>query len=130
MQSIPLNTTDAHEYLKYAQEYLVFISDLGWLKSPPASYQRPSIDVLSTLNELSGKIDSNAFSSQLDLDLALLNLTVNTRNFHNNVIFGVLGMFTFTTNFSVVSLSTDGSALPQIFLYGIMLLDLVNSDTN
>ena len=108
--------------LQWAQTWYPFISTLGWLKSPPPSYVRESVDFLGELDSIASKVNStgsDAYTSQADLDLALLNLTLKTRDFHNNVFdFAAVGMFSFRTNFSVVSISSDGVALPKIYCYG------------
>ena len=121
MNSIPINTTDASELVDWAKDYYVFMSTQGWLQNPPASWQWPAFDFLGGLDNISTIINSNGFTSQLQLDLALINMTRNTRDFHNKLLTGTLTMFIFTTNFSVVSLSPDGSSLPQIFVYGMSI---------
>ena len=119
MNSIPINVTDATELVNWAKDYYVFVSTQGWLQDPPASWQWPGFDFLGGLNDLTTAVNANSFTSQLQLDLALINLTRSTHDFHNKLISGTLTMFRFQTNFSVVSLSLDGASLPQIFVYGM-----------
>ena len=91
----------------------------GILKNPPPSYTRPPVDVIGELSTIVSRINStgsDAFTSQLDLDLALRNITVRTRDFHNKYEGGVTHMFTFKTNFTFVSLSSDGKALPKLYV--------------
>ena len=97
------------------------MTTVGILKNPPPSYTRPPVDVIGDLNTIKSRINStgsDAFVSQLDLDLALQNLTVFTRDFHNAFEGGVTNMFTFQLNITFVSLSSDGKALPKIYLSG------------
>ena len=124
MGSVPINKTDAMALVTWAQTYFPFMSTIGWLKNPPPSYVGDAVDVLGELDTLAATIrsDSPSLTSQLDLDLALRNLTLRTRDFHNTAFDGkILGKFSFVTNFSVVAVSLDGRSLPKIYSYGMFL---------
>ena len=124
LKSVPINQTDANNLLQLAQEHYPIISTLGWLKSPPASWTRGAVDFLGAIGDLSTRVNgtsSDAFASEVDFEYAALNLSISTRDFHNNFDIGVLGQgyHTFTFPYNPVALSIDGTAVPKIYLFGM-----------
>ena len=126
MQSIPLNPQHAQNFTQYLQDYIPFMSLLGWLKSPPASYQKPAVDVLSQLQNISTQIGSSgsgSLTSQLDFEWALRFLSFNTGDFHSTFVGSALSTtFVFALSLNFVSLSLDGSSLPKVYVYGKLSL--------
>jgi hypothetical protein len=91
---------------------------LAYLKNPPTSYQQPAVDLIGELNLLQGKVSSNFFQNQYDFEAALQTLIYSTHDAHVNLISGILGVFSFGTQYSIASVSKDGLSLPKIYLSG------------
>ncbi|KAL1873512.1 hypothetical protein Daus18300_003875 [Diaporthe australafricana] len=116
LSSVPFNSAVATRLIAYWNDTLQFQSTLTYLKSPPASYQQPAVDLLAELSELQDAVSSGAFSNQYEFEVALQLLLVSAHDAHLYLNAGILAAFTFASPFDIVSLSIDGIELPKVYL--------------
>ena len=121
MNSVPINADDATALV---QSYKVFVeieSDLEYLKNPPEGYCNPPFDWLGWLDNIQTKINSSAYSGELEFQTELWYGLSQTFDGHVHWGLDVLtGPFSFmldpTVFIGIASVSTDGVALPEVYL--------------
>lgn len=118
LQSVPFNPAVATNFIAYYNQSMQFQSTLAYLKDPPTSYQQPAVDFIGGLNLIQNQITTGVFQNQYDFEAALQTLIYSTHDAHVNLISGILGVFSFGTQYSIASVSTDGTSLPKIYLSG------------
>ena len=89
---------------------------MAFLREPPASYQPPAVDLLGGLQLLENDVDLDVFENEYAFEAALQNLIYAAHDLHLLFFGGVLSVFQFASPLSIVSLSTDGTALPKLYI--------------
>ena len=118
LTSAPFNKDIALEFLQYYSDTLQLQSTQSYLKDPPAGYQQPSVDLLGGLEKIKDQAGAGQFKNEYDFEYALQQLILQTHDAHINLAFGILSIFTFGSPYGLVSVSTDGIALPKVFIVG------------
>ncbi|KAK4690731.1 hypothetical protein P7C71_g6129, partial [Lecanoromycetidae sp. Uapishka_2] len=116
--SAPFNATVALAFLQYYNDTIQFQSTLAYLKNPPASYQQPAIDVQASLNTIQQRVQAGEFQNEYTFEVAVQEVIYATHDDHITLSAGILSAFTFGSPYSIVSASTDGIALPKIYIEG------------
>ncbi|KAH6692884.1 hypothetical protein BKA61DRAFT_684007 [Leptodontidium sp. MPI-SDFR-AT-0119] len=116
LTSVPFNPAVASRFLKYYKESVQFQSTLAYLKTPPASYLQPPVDLLGGLDVIQTKIDIGAFENQYEFEATLQKLIYSAHDDHFDIAWGTLGVFSFGTRYRIVSVSEDGIELPQVYV--------------
>ncbi|KAL8667717.1 MAG: hypothetical protein Q9202_000572 [Teloschistes flavicans] len=119
--STPFNATVATQFLSYYRDTLQFQSTLAYLKNPPASYRQPPVDLLGGLDSIQQAISNGVYKNEYDFEVAVQNLIYSTHDAHISLYAGVLGVFSFGAPVSIVSVSSDGIALPKVFILDDLL---------
>ena len=125
---MPFNPAVATSLLNYVNDTLQFQSTLGYLKSPPPTYQQPAVDLLAGLGQIQDNVDASAYNNQYAFESALQVLLNSAHDSHLYMTFGISGIFTFAVLDGIVSLSSDGKQLPKLYLEGqqhIPITDLI-----
>ena len=129
--SVPFVPAVATRFLKYYNESMQFQSTLAYLKNPPSSYQQPPVDFLQGLEQIQQDINNGVFANQYAFESTLQSLIYSAHDTHVNLVAGILSAFTFASPYGIVSVSTDGVRLPEIYISGKLLSHLhLISDTN
>ncbi|KAI0965274.1 hypothetical protein F4678DRAFT_339509 [Xylaria arbuscula] len=114
--SVPFNAAVATRFIAYYNDTLQFHAPLAYLKDPPLSYQQQSVDLVAGLSRLQDNIDMGLYGSQYDFETDLLRLIYAAHDGHLNLYAGALAAFAFGSPRDIVSVSTDGSSLPKVYL--------------
>ncbi|KAI4192629.1 MAG: hypothetical protein LQ346_004227 [Caloplaca aetnensis] len=122
LKSAPFDQSTALEFLQYWNETLQLQSTQAYLKNPPPEYQQPPVDLFERLANIKNQVNAGQFSSEYDFEVAVQKLILATHDAHINLGYGVLSIFTFGSPYGLVSVSTDGVALPKLFLTDDLLL--------
>ncbi|KAK0122059.1 hypothetical protein ONS95_010323 [Cadophora gregata] len=117
LTSVPLDKDAATSLIQYYKPYLEFLSTLAWLKDPPESYKQPAVDLIGGLENITSQISNNAFGNQYEFELAIRNLLHGAHEGHLALQTPLYSLFIFRSPFEFVSVSSDGSQLPQIYVY-------------
>ena len=112
----PFNATVASGLVNYYKDFLQFQSTLAYLKNPPPSYQQPSVDVLASLDALETQVQTGAFKTEYDFEVALQTVVYAIHDAHVSLSAGILSIFTFGSPLRIVSVSSNGIQLPKIYI--------------
>ncbi|KAI0479822.1 hypothetical protein F4859DRAFT_477484 [Xylaria cf. heliscus] len=116
LTSVPFNAAIATRFLKYYNDTLSFQSTLSYLKSPPSTYQQPSVDLLGGIQSLQDAVNSGSFANQYEFEVALQLLLINAHDDHLFLNAGILSAFSFGSPFDIVSVSADGVETPKVYV--------------
>ncbi|KAI4924401.1 uncharacterized protein J4E92_007482 [Alternaria infectoria] len=95
---------------------LQFQSTLGYLKEPPAGYQRAPFDVDKALDEIKQNVTAAVYNNQYEFEAQIQLLINQLRDTHVILNAGALSAFSFVASFGLVSASIDGKQAPEIYL--------------
>ncbi|KAI9692521.1 MAG: hypothetical protein M1822_006752 [Bathelium mastoideum] len=107
----------------YWNDTLQFQSTLDYLKTPPAGYQQPAVDLIAGLNEIHTSIIDGGFANEYQFEAALQNVIYSANDAHVSLTGGLLSSFTFGSPNGLTSLSLDGVELPKVYLTNDLLLN-------
>ena len=118
LTSVPFNPAVASRFLQYYNDTIQFQSTLAYLKSPPSSYQQPSVDVMESLHQIQQDIDNGVFHNQYAFEATLQKVIQSTHDDHLRLDAGILAAFSFSSPYGITSVSSDGIQLPKVYLTG------------
>ena len=118
LTNVPFHADDAKQFLQYYRDTIQFHSTLVYLKNPPASYRQPAVDLLGGLDLIESDIDLGVFENQYAFEVAVQTLIGAAHDFHLRLIGGILSVFSFASQYGLVSLSSDGVDLPKVYIMG------------
>lgn len=118
LNSVPLDKDGDLELLKGLRPYVEWQSNLAWLKNPPPNYDNPKVDIIGALEEMTSQVQNGAYTREIDFAIDLWNLTMKSRDNHLVFLPDIAQVFLFQRPVRLLSLSTDGQALPQVYVKG------------
>lgn len=117
---MPLNVQLSLRFIDYVSPFIEFQSTLAYLKDPPVGYPLPGVDVMLGLSQIRLKVSRLEYKNQYEFEREL-HLLINTRprDFHFNLPMPLVSLFEFaaSSDFELVSISKDGTSLPEIYVY-------------
>ncbi|KAI9154940.1 Peptidase S41 family protein ustP [Paramyrothecium foliicola] len=124
--SVRLSAKEATETMEMAKQYAAFQSSLTWLKDPPKSYQVPGVDVLARIDEIIEKIADDGYKSHYDFEMDVTSISRETHEGHFVLPTNLVGLFTWQLPDSIVSISSNGRDLPQVYAQSDILSEVEN----
>ncbi|KAH8727166.1 hypothetical protein GQ44DRAFT_748513 [Phaeosphaeriaceae sp. PMI808] len=120
LQSVPLDSAGDMKLIDEIKLYLKWQSNIAYLKSPPQGYTEQPVDMMGNLDRMKSMLASGAFKTEYDFQMQLMNLF--DRAYDNHLAFqpDILAsaiQFQRPPGTELVSVSTDGVALPDIYSY-------------
>ncbi|KAI4620314.1 hypothetical protein J4E80_004840 [Alternaria sp. BMP 0032] len=103
-------------FLDYYNMTLQFQSTLGYLKAPPAGYQRAPFDVDQALEQIKQNVTAAAYNNQYEFEAQIQLLVNQLHDTHAILNAGALSAFSFVGSYGLVSASIDGKQAPDIYL--------------
>lgn len=116
LRSVPFNAAVATRFVEYINTTMQFQSTLAYLKSPPAGYQQPPVDVLGGLQKIKTNVTSGVYKNQYDFETDLQYLLYQTHDAHVYLTAGISAAFTFLAPYSITAASLDGKELPKVYV--------------
>ncbi|KAK7952802.1 uncharacterized protein PG986_008530 [Apiospora aurea] len=115
LQSMPLYTESALDFLDAYDGYLQFQSTTKKLRKPPPSYPSLPTDLDGGLQKLRHRVSSGHYSNQFDFDRDLSLLLTRANDGH--LLAGLCSqeVFAFTHDTPLMSVSPDGIELPRLY---------------
>ncbi|KAJ5742737.1 uncharacterized protein N7511_011138 [Penicillium nucicola] len=113
--SMPFDSDRALNFLNQVRKILEFQSTIDILKNPPSGYTMSSTDIIARMDTILAKAKGNGFSSQFDMDLEVNNVIKSAHDGHLAFQLCSQSIFTYGLDLPLVSISTDGLALPQVY---------------
>lgn len=121
-------------YIDEIVKYTAWQSDLEILKSacammrvhfiptfltchpdPPAGYLSPPVDIEGGLAAIRSRAAANAYKNQYDFDVDVFKLIASANDGHFQLFGCSMNIMQFLIQTSLVSISTDGVSIPQIY---------------
>ncbi|KAF2833676.1 hypothetical protein CC86DRAFT_339127 [Ophiobolus disseminans] len=115
LNSVPVDTQGNSKLIDELKLVWQFQSELVWYKNPGSDWEYGPLDIIGELDRIKGNLGS--FQSEYALQLAIQNITIRTGNFHFNYSPDILQVFQFRRVFNVASISSDGKALPKLYVH-------------
>ncbi|CAG8229698.1 unnamed protein product [Penicillium olsonii] len=112
---MPFESERAVKFLEQARKILEFQSTIDILKDPPSGYTMPPTDILGGIDTILDKAKSNGYSSQFEMDLEVSHLIKSAHDGHLSFQLCSQSIFTYHIDMPLVSVSTDGLALPLVY---------------
>lgn len=116
--TVPFHKDTATRLIQYVKDTFEFQSTLAYLRSPPASYQQPSIDVFQTLDFIQDQVDTGTFTNEYSFESALQRLVLRMHDGHVIVLAGMLTFASFGSPLTLTSISGDGVEIPKVYITG------------
>jgi hypothetical protein len=120
LQSVPLEKERSAALIDYIVPFLEFQTTLAYLKNPPTGYLLPGVDIMDGLQNIKQNLQSGYYLSQWDFEVDVHEL-INVLPYEGHLTWNLplLGTFAFATEQSLISVSTDGLAIPQVYATGM-----------
>ncbi|WPH02081.1 Hypothetical protein R9X50_00493600 [Acrodontium crateriforme] len=123
--SVPFKSDAAVELLDSIRPYLNWQSSITYIKNPPAEYaakvQAP-FDFYAEFERIYEKSKANGYSNEHDFGMDLYYNFQKTHDGHFAFLpDSVTSVFNFARRTALVSVSMDGTSLPQVFVYADIL---------
>ena len=116
--TVPFNSTVASQLLSYYNQTLQFQSTLAYLRNPPATYQQPGTDVIGGLDAIQLQINSGGYPNEYEFESAILRLVQSSHDGHLVFSGGASAVFSFTSPYQLLSISSDGIQMPRVYVAG------------
>jgi len=118
LREIPLNASSAALEVRKLSTFLQFQSTLGFLKNPPPTYDLPAVDVLGSLDNITSRVLAGAYKNELDLERDIYHLIAIPGDGHLTAVPNLIAAFQWVTNVNLISVSSDGTQIPEIYFAG------------
>ena len=129
-KSVPIKKDDAVQWLQSLRPYILWQSTTSYLKAPPDGYLEPAIDVYGTLDDITSKVEAGGYVDEFDLEFDVYELFQRTHDGHFRYTPNLVGaVFAYGRSIPLVSLSSDGQAVPNVYVYADILAQSMNGST-
>lgn len=136
LQSIPIKVPEAVSFIEDYRKYMPFQSTIDILKGkstglgglvpwltrvfldPPAQSKSSPVDLMGGLDRILKKTKQNEYNGQFEFDSELLKLISSANDGHLQIKPCSTTAFTFTHEEPLVSVSSDGLKLPEVYTLG------------
>jgi hypothetical protein len=120
LQSVPLDKEGDIRLVDDLKLFVKWQSNIAYLKNPPQGYTEQPVDVMGELDNMKSQLTSGGFKSEYDFQMKILD--VFNRAYDNHFawqpdIIASAMQFQRPPGTELVSVSTDGIAVPEIFSY-------------
>ncbi|KAJ0158797.1 hypothetical protein CTA2_10899 [Colletotrichum tanaceti] len=115
LNSVPVDTQGNSKLIDQLKQVWQFHSETAWLKNPGSDWEYGPLDIMGELDKIKSNLES--YESEYAVQLAIQNITIRTGNFHFNYQPDILQVFNFRRMFDVASISSDGKALPKLYVH-------------
>lgn len=120
LMSVPL---DKEGNVKLIDEVKLFVrwqSNIAYLKNPPTNYTEKSVDIVGELDTMQKGLANGTFKTEYDFQMGMM--TLFNRAYDNHFayqpdIIASAMQFQRPPGTELVSVSSDGKALPEVFTY-------------
>ncbi|KAF2033429.1 hypothetical protein EK21DRAFT_58434 [Setomelanomma holmii] len=115
--TVPVDAEGDLQEIYELKAYLQYQSTLSWLKAGVKDQIKP-IDIMGTLDKIGDGIKKNLYSNDYEVQLAIRTLLDSPGDFHLTYRPDITSIFQFIRPEGyVVSISSDGIALPKLYLF-------------
>jgi len=122
MKAMPFDSQKAVNFTKELGKWLEWQSDIELLKNPPSDYQMPATDIMGGLAKIQDTAAKNGYDSHYDFDSAITDLIYSAFDGHLSWILCSSNEFSFKYNTPLVSISSNGTTIPEVYALGMIPL--------
>ncbi|KAL9057637.1 MAG: hypothetical protein Q9162_002252 [Coniocarpon cinnabarinum] len=127
-KSVPFDQAAAVPWLESLRPYILWQSTTSYLVDPPEGYLEPASDINGNLNAIISKAQAGGYDNEYDLEFDLYEVFQTTHDGHFRYTPNLVGsIFRYGRTIPLVSVSSDGQALPQVYVYADVLAQSMNS---
>ncbi|RMZ68665.1 peptidase s41 family [Pyrenophora seminiperda CCB06] len=131
--SVPFNQTAALALVDGVVPYFKFQSNTVWLADPPAEYAekvQPATNIWDGLKRIREKVVAGDYDNEYEFGFELYRLLQMSHDGHFIFVPDIIGtVFTFARPLPIVSVSSDGQKLPDVYAYPDVLSELSGNAT-
>jgi hypothetical protein len=121
LKSVPLDATGNLKLIEELKMYWELQSTLDNLKTPPATAADRAVDLMGGLDLLKQRLSQGLYTNEFDFQLDVSRLVQAVHDFHFTFSPDILNVFIFQRGnpmLNLISVSSDGQSLPQVYEYG------------
>jgi hypothetical protein len=131
LQSVPLDKEGDMKLIDDMKLYVKWQSNIAYLKNPPADYTEKPVDIMGTLDRMKSQLSSGGFKNEYDFQMQMMSLFDSAYDNHfawQPDILASAMQFQRPPGTELVSVSTDGMTVPEIYVYRDVVK--ANNDTS
>jgi hypothetical protein len=131
LQSVPLDMDGDMRLIDDMKLFVKWQSNIAYLKNPPEGYSEKPVDIMGELDNMKSQLSSGGFKSEYDFQMKMMSLFDSAYDNHfawQPDILASAIQFQRPPGTELVSVSTDGVAVPEIFVYRDVVR--ANNDTS
>lgn len=120
LQSVPLDKEGNVKLIDDLKVMVKWQSNVAYLKNPPKGYTEEPVDIIGELDTMQKQVAAGNFKTEYEFQLKMLNLFTKAYDNHFAYQPDILAsamQFQRPTGSELVSVSSDGVALPEIYTY-------------
>ncbi|KAK7535013.1 uncharacterized protein J3D65DRAFT_646717 [Phyllosticta citribraziliensis] len=117
LKSVPVDKSGDQNLIDEISEIMEWQSTLAYIKNPPSGYDNPAVDILAGLQNISDTVGKGGYSNEYDVQIDISNLLNKAYDGHLSYLSDIAGILLFGRLGRLVSVSHDGSAVPEVFLF-------------
>ena len=127
-KSVPLDRDAAVPWLESLRPYILWQTTTSYLRDPPSGYLEPAVDVYGTLDDIISRVQAGGYSNEYDLEFDVYELFQTTHDGHFRYLPNLVGaIFGYARPIPLVSVSSDGKQLPEVYVYADIVAQSMNS---
>lgn len=115
LRSVPLDIEGNRRQLRGVRTLVDFQTTVDILTDPPEGWLYPAVDIFAGLDELSSRLDDGSYDNEYDFQLELFQLIRRAYDYHFLYQPDIVGVISFPRNVSLMSVSVDGSSVPELY---------------
>ncbi|KAE8831204.1 hypothetical protein HRS9122_08794 [Pyrenophora teres f. teres] len=131
LQSVPLDKAGNVQLIDELKVFVKWQSNIAYLRNPPKEYTEKAVDIMGELDTMQKQVAAGGFKSEYEFQLQMLSLFTSAYDNHFAYQPDILAsamQFQRPPGSELVSVSSDGKALPEIYTYRDILK--ANNDTS
>jgi hypothetical protein len=120
LESVPLDKDGDMKLIDELKLYVKWQSSIAYLKDPPAGYTEKPVDIMGELDRMKSQLSSGGFKNEYDFQMQMMALFDSAYDNHlawQPDILSSAMQFQRPPGTELVSVSADGMAIPEIFVY-------------
>ncbi|KAJ6129262.1 peptidase S41 family protein [Penicillium capsulatum] len=117
LQTMPFHSEGSTQFVQELRKWMQWHSTIDTLKKPPTGYTSPPVDIPAGLDEIEANATKSLYKSQFDFDQGVDRLLRSAHDQHLRMDTCANIVFEFHVDFPLVSVSSDGLEVPEIFAF-------------
>jgi hypothetical protein len=120
LQSVPLDKAGNIKLIDDIKLFTKWQSNIAYLKNPPKDYNEKPVDIMGELDKMQQGLSTGEFKTEYDFQMKVMNLFNSAYDNHfayqPDIIASAM-QFQRPPGTELVSVSSDGVAMPEVFTY-------------